>query len=319
QLDPTALASLKQTGTCSFDIDEKSFDAEYPGHYLRQIKSISVSFPALVGPYQNVHATLTQTSNKTLLKDDGNGVKYLLGKNPTWKQDPTVLRIDVRSNQQVALSQGINDSGLFQLNFNDERYLPFEGTGAVSSWQLDMPKAYNPIKFESITDVIIRMQYTAEPGSAAFKKTVTDNFTTFGGRRLLSMAQQYANAWHGFINGTASELVFTVGADLLRPNLKDYKVTDVAIMLVLTEAGKTNVPNSTTLILKAPATSASHSVTLTKNGSLASGTHKFDGTPGNTPVSVSTAVDWAIATSETTVTAANVSNMVVVLGYTAEF
>jgi hypothetical protein len=30
-------------------------------------------------------------------------------------------------NQEIAISRGIEDSGMFQLDFKDERYIPFEG------------------------------------------------------------------------------------------------------------------------------------------------------------------------------------------------
>ena len=35
--------------------------------------------------------------------------------------------------QSIVTSHGQNDSGLFELNFRDERYLPFEGAGAISN------------------------------------------------------------------------------------------------------------------------------------------------------------------------------------------
>jgi hypothetical protein len=73
-----------------------------------------------------------------------------------------------RANQQIALSTGVDDNGLFTLNFNDERYLPFEYTGAVSKWQLTFP---NPEKqknlLESLTDVIVHVSYTARVGGGA--------------------------------------------------------------------------------------------------------------------------------------------------------
>jgi hypothetical protein len=34
--------------------------------------------------------------------------------------------------QSIATSHAQNDSGMFELNFRDERYLPFEGAGAIS-------------------------------------------------------------------------------------------------------------------------------------------------------------------------------------------
>ena len=38
QLDPLALAQLKQTGECFISIPEALFDLDFPGHYLRRIK-----------------------------------------------------------------------------------------------------------------------------------------------------------------------------------------------------------------------------------------------------------------------------------------
>jgi Tc toxin complex TcA C-terminal TcB-binding domain len=45
--------------------------------------------------------------------------------------DPRFLRDHVLL-QSIATSSAQNDSGMFELNFRDERYLPFEGAGAIS-------------------------------------------------------------------------------------------------------------------------------------------------------------------------------------------
>ncbi|WP_421897040.1 interleukin-like EMT inducer domain-containing protein [Marinoscillum sp.] len=178
QLDSAALTALKTSGSCVFDLTEKDFDRDFLGHFCRQIKSLSLSIPMVVGPYQNIHATLTQISSKIIISDDGSGqsaVSSLIGgtsNSNTSSSNNTALMIDLRPNQQVALSDGMNDSGLFTLNFNDERYLPFEGTGAVSSWQLDMPLDENQIDFSTISDVILKLRYTALQGSSSFKTFV---------------------------------------------------------------------------------------------------------------------------------------------------
>jgi len=49
---------------------------------------------------------------------------------------------------------------MFTLNFDDERYLPFEGTGAVSNWNLKFTRS-TPELLASLSDVIIRVSYTA--------------------------------------------------------------------------------------------------------------------------------------------------------------
>ena len=143
-------ASLKHemivNGTVDFELSKALFDDDYPGHYLRRIKSVSVSLPATLGPYEDICATLTQTWNRTHLsaKDDD-------------------MLDNMRVREQVALSTGLNDSGLFTLNFdNDERYLPFEYTGAVSKWRLAFPNpAAQSSMLNSLSDIIVHVRYTA--------------------------------------------------------------------------------------------------------------------------------------------------------------
>jgi hypothetical protein len=50
---------------------------------------------------------------------------------------------------------------LFQLRFDDERYLPFEGAGAISTWRLELHQADNAIDLESLNDVVLTLSYTA--------------------------------------------------------------------------------------------------------------------------------------------------------------
>ena len=314
-LDPQALLDLKNKGTCTFDLAEKDFAHDYPGHYLRQIKSISISFPALVGPYQNVHATLTQTSNKLLRTADAEGIQYLLGKSTA---QPESLQVDVRANQQIALSQGLNDSGLFELNFNDARYLPFEGTGAISSWQLDMPRAHNPINFDTLTDVVIRMQYTALPGDATFRQAVLDNLGDYHGKALLPIAQEFASAWHSFIhsNGTMP-LAFTIQPAYLRPNLQSYQITGIALQWVLTSDGE-QVTQMPTLTLS-PA-KGGKPTELKCNKDPQTGT-VLAAQQLKTPIDLSQAPGWTLEVKKGTgalITDANVTNLIVWLDYAAK-
>lgn len=145
--------SLK-SGVCDFELTNAMFEDDYKGqnHYLRRIKTVSVSLPAVLGPYENVRATLTQTASKVFMSAGDKGQ----------------LMESRRASQQIALSTGIDDNGLFTLNFNDERYLPFEYTGAISTWRLTFP---NPeaqkALLESLTDILVHVSYTARAGGGA--------------------------------------------------------------------------------------------------------------------------------------------------------
>ncbi|MDQ3108362.1 MAG: hypothetical protein M3R17_00575, partial [Bacteroidota bacterium] len=214
QNDPQALLSLVQTGTCNFGWTELLYDLDFPGQYNRKIKTLSVTIPAVVGPYQNIHATLVQTGNTVLMKPTLSGVQYLLGMTHTAPTDGS-LRVNWNPNQEIVISTGVNDSGMFQVNFNDEQYLPFEGTGAVSSWQLNVPQASNGFPLRSISDVIVTIEYTAEDGGTAFAQSVTalTPLQTYNGYQYLSLRQLYSNAWFAFCS-QPSNGVFTLPISL---------------------------------------------------------------------------------------------------------
>lgn len=137
-------------GRLCFKLPKALFEEDYPTHILRRIKGISVSLPATLGPYEDIKAILTQTRNEIEL--------------PTGE-----LRTDMRAHQQIALSTGLDDNGLFTLTFDsNERYLPFEYTGAISDWTLEFP---NPNRqkaiLESINDIVIHLRYTARVPAAS--------------------------------------------------------------------------------------------------------------------------------------------------------
>ncbi|EEP1367004.1 hypothetical protein PUY42_003853 [Salmonella enterica] len=171
-LGDSGFANLITAGVVNFSLDERLFDNDYPGHYLRQIKFVTLSLPTLLGPWQDVRATLTQTSSSTLLKADIDGVNYL---NNNSIGNAANVVTNLRASQQIAVSSGMNDSGLFELSFGDERYLPFEGTGAVSSWQLSFPRPKSSEQkaiLANLSDVIVQVHYTAVSGGNDFASTV---------------------------------------------------------------------------------------------------------------------------------------------------
>jgi hypothetical protein len=242
QVDPLALLRLKERGTCELELTEALFDSDFPGHYCRQIKTVSLSFPAVVGPYHNFNATLTQLGHRTLLEPDKAALKYLL-QGPGQPADQaaaappaTVLRVDWRPNQQVALSTGTNDSGLFQADYHDERYLPFEGTGAVSTWRLEVNGIDGPLHRQTLSDVILTVRYTARTGGSTFAETVKN---ALGGKSrdsawLLNLATDFSDKWQAFMNKPSDGMVFSVERSRL-PNASDRKVTGVYLHYELVE------------------------------------------------------------------------------------
>ena len=202
--DPVALMELKATGTCEIDLPEAFFDADYPGHYLRRIKTASVTIPAVVGPYTSVNCTLTLLTNKTR-------VKPIVGDSYMERLDTEDDRFvsNFSSIQSVATSSGQNDSGLFELNFRDERYLPFEGAGAASRWRFELPRDTNVFDFETISDVVLHLRYTARDGGVMLRKAARGALEAVMGdpnilaqSRLVSLRHEFPTEWARFLSPT---------------------------------------------------------------------------------------------------------------------
>ncbi len=166
-LNPDALVNLRETGRCEFDLPELAFDICYPGHYMRRIKSVSLTIPCVTGPFTNVSARLTLLRNRVRVSGTSQGDYAYTGLN-----DPN-FRHDLVGTQSIATSSAQNDSGLFEFNFRDERFLPFERAGAISTWQLDLPKTFHNFDYDSISDVILHLNYTAREGGDALGETVS--------------------------------------------------------------------------------------------------------------------------------------------------
>ena len=164
QLDSTALLTLRETGACDIYIPEVLFDMDFAGHYFRRIKAVRLTIPCVVGPYTNVSATLTLTGSWTRRNTN-------LADTDQPLQDSTIL-----PQTAIATSTANQDGGVFELNFNDPRYLPFEGAGAVSSWRLELPAAIRRFDYDTITDVILHLSYSARDGSATLQE---DGVTSF--------------------------------------------------------------------------------------------------------------------------------------------
>jgi hypothetical protein len=194
---PNSLLELALTGTTTLSLPESLFDADYPGHYLRRLRTVSLSLPGVAGPYASVNCTLTQTAS-SLRKD-------------TLNKAASVVQSYVNI-QRVVTSSGTNDAGLFELNLHDERYLPFEGSGVVSTWRIDLPAATNAFDVAALDDVVMQIRYTARDGGDEFRKTRANTPAT--GTWLVRASADQATAWYAFKNSPANASSQSLVVDL---------------------------------------------------------------------------------------------------------
>ena len=215
--DPAALIALKTTGECTVNLPEALFDTDYPGQYLRRLRDVSLTIPCVAGPYTSINCTLTLVSSKIRFDPstgNGGGASYL--EKPV-NQDPRFL-YNFGSTAAIATSHGQDDSGVFSVNFRDERYLPFETAGAVSTWMISMPPGCNAFDFDTITDVILKLSYTSRYGGdllrsqayaaavlpAPAQQTAAPSLGAAPAQtaqnRLFSLKHEFPTEWYGLLH-----------------------------------------------------------------------------------------------------------------------
>ena len=215
-LDPLALVRLRETGRCFFNLPEELFDLDFPGHYFRRIKSVSLTLPCVVGPYTTISCTLRLLKN-TVRINTGNGESGQYARNVDGDGMPSDDPRFVESNipvKAIAVSNSQNDSGVFELSFRDERYLPFEGAGVISDWLLelfnssapDLGKALRQFDYSTISDAILHIKYTAREDVGPFKNGATahleEYFTPEAGTpmfRMFDLRREFPAQWQRFV------------------------------------------------------------------------------------------------------------------------
>jgi peptidoglycan hydrolase-like protein with peptidoglycan-binding domain len=196
---PLALIRLKETGRCEVELPELLYNMDYPGHYMRRIKSVGITIPAVTGPYTSLNAVLTMLTNETRISAALRNGKF----ERDLENDDKRFVTDFAPIQAIVTSTGQNDNGLFDANLNDERYLPFEGAGAASRWRIELDPDCNRFDLETISDIVLHVRYTARDGGQLlaqkakehWKKVVADAESA-PLSRLFSLRHEFPTEWH---------------------------------------------------------------------------------------------------------------------------
>ena len=210
-VNANAILGIRKNGTCNFQLPELLFEMDFPGHYFRRIRSVSVSIPCIAGPYTSVSSQLTLNKSYIRTKDEGGDLLFDFS-NPASNYHPAGSAV-----KAIANSNGQNDTGMFEFNFRDERYLPFEGAGVISDWSLELPAEARQFDYNSVSDIIITVRYTArDAGNPGFKADVNtkirdsiaasvDLLNSHGGLyKLLSMKNDFPDSFYQMKSGNGT-------------------------------------------------------------------------------------------------------------------
>lgn len=197
RIDAIALMNLRVGGDCEFTLTNDVFEMDFPGLTNRRIKSLSVSVPGVVGPYTGVHGILRLISPVTA----------------------------AAAAAVIATSTGQNDAGVFQLDFRDERYLPFEGTrldpeSPATQWRFTLP-VVPAFDYNTIGDLILHVQYTAaQPGDStpSTPTWIRDSDLERSPRyQLIDIRHDFPDAWRALQGNSPPEWVEVQLRDQLFP------------------------------------------------------------------------------------------------------
>ena len=132
QLDPMALLALKITGSCTVSDPRMALRPRLPRSLHAPDQEPQRDDPsASSGPIRASTAPSpareARCARSPLL---ANGAYARSGQNDDRFVDY------FGSTDVIVTSHATNDSGMFETNLRDERFLPFEGAGAISTWNL---------------------------------------------------------------------------------------------------------------------------------------------------------------------------------------
>jgi Tc toxin complex TcA C-terminal TcB-binding domain/Protein of unknown function (DUF2934) len=250
---PIEFLRLRSTGRCEIEIPEWMFDVDAPGMYMRRIKSVALTIPCVTGPYTGVHCRLTLIDSTTrtdpTLRPPPHGCccppqpccecrddRCAAREYALCPDDPRAVRqYDAR--QAIATSSGQNDAGLFQLNFEDPRYLPFEFEGAVSRWGIELPPENNYFDFDSLTDTVLHISYTAREGGELLRAAANASARCHlpgDGWHFFDVRHEFPDAWQ-LLRDTESdhkELRLTLRRRMFPfiPDAPELRVDQIAIV-----------------------------------------------------------------------------------------
>jgi hypothetical protein len=255
---------LRETGRCFFQLPEEIFDLDYPGHYFRRIKSVSMTMPCVVGPYTTASCTMRLMKNSIRINtvNGDNGYPRNTDDDGAPADDERFIENNIPV-KTIAASNAQNDSGLFELNFRDERYLPFEGAGVISSWSLELfNDANNPdaalrsasdlrqFDYSTISDVVIHVKYTAREDAGLFKNNAVAHLRDYFGQddashslRMFDLRQEFPAQWHRFLhptnpaNGNVFEFEVSHKLFSLKDQGKTLKINTIWLVARATDPG----------------------------------------------------------------------------------
>ena len=218
---PFEFQRFRETGVLVFNTPQSLIDRQMPGYYLCLIQQVSVSVVALIPPTYGIRATLTSA-----------GLSRVVVGGDTF-QTVTIRNLPER----LALTSAITTSGAVTLEPDSQSLLnPFEGSGFDTLWELRMPKAANPIDYNSMATVLFTVNLTALHSFDYEREVIArlDRKVSFD--RAFDFRQVFPDPWYDLNNpdqtATPMAVRFRTRRSDFPPNLSNLAIQHVVLYLV---------------------------------------------------------------------------------------
>ena len=222
---PAEFQRFRESGVLNFVTPMELFDRDFPGHYLRLIERIRVSVIAITPTLDGIKATVTSS-----------GISKVVTGPERFRES-----LIIRSPEIIAFTSAIDATGQFEfvLQQDNELLRPFEGNGVATQWTLELPKAANQFNFNTIIDVLLKIDYTAL-FSADYRTEVVERLNRdFSADRAFSFRHEFADQWFDLNNpdqtATPMTVRFTTQRNDFPPNLAALKIEDIALFFDLAD------------------------------------------------------------------------------------
>lgn len=227
---PVEFQKFKKTGVLDFATLQKWFDRDFPGHYMRLIRDVSLTVYALIPANEGIHGTLSNP-----------GISRAMVGEPF--EEPSII---YRLPESIAISSPNKGTGLFELKPDtDPMLLPFEGSGVETAWRLEMPKGANRFDYNAIFDILLTIRYTAFEDRSYRDKILTamgqDEYGNASTEavRYFSIRNEFADQWYYFHNPPRGESIEY--ANSTTNDIKNEPLPPYTMVIELNEKGF--VPN----------------------------------------------------------------------------
>jgi len=131
-----------------------------PGQYCRKIKAVRLTIPCVAGPLANIGATLTLTAAIC--------VSSRRWMRPAWFRSSSIIASSLRPAPRRTIPAFSNSTSATSATCRSR-------AGAISSWKVELPSGFRQFDYQTISDVIVHISYTAQQDDSLRLKVETKN------------------------------------------------------------------------------------------------------------------------------------------------